>query len=775
MLTPEEEESLRLDREGKEEEDRVRNEEASRVFNRSDQQLHNDYWLAQKALQSGRSDKLAEEQLALAEKSRKEQLAQENEGSSTQRINQQNGGSSKQRIEKSTRDQSTEQAEDSMHRQPVPQIGRSTRHRSRQQTEDSMHRQPQIEGSTRDQSGRQLEDLMGLQPAPQIGRSTRDRSNQRSENLMHRQPALQIEESMRGRSNQQSEDSKQPQIGASTRDQSNQQTENSMHRQPALQIEEITRGLSDQQAEDSMYQQPAPQTEESTSDQSNQQTEDSNQLKIGNSTEDQSIEQKKGSTQQNGKESEGVVDDQFVSEAEDDLPMERSKYRKTDESTVEKKFEQGGTSMKNQSVQTDDLMKASTDVIIDYGEPWVGSAEELSRIFVVAVGKPMHVDSAHATLQSAQVRYGELKRKYPAFGEILSRPLHAGNTVIIDHMQEKASKVAKEILAKGPFYEVPEPKEMTFEKAPAHWADRVDETLLNVDPPKKKRKLKRKAPVARKPVLESDGDDDEEDEEPTKVIKKAPARASRAKSKNKGVKKPAAASKKTPAKRSRAKAPVKKRKALENDDEDDEDFEDVEVDAPEKANARPRRARSSAKNLVVINSDDEDQESEPEAGPVKKSVTAKKTRPAAGQRSTKGKKKPGTDLPDNVQDLLRGNGTVLSGKIIVISGTPPTLGRKVAEDLVRQYGGKVARIISEKANHVVLGDNPAEKQLEQIGHLSKETIDEVEFIAMLEELLESSTSGVGGKRPADDDDDDDDDEADKEEQPPKKRLRRGNN
>ncbi|CAD6447303.1 2661ec8b-68b7-4727-9144-0d85aaac00a5 [Sclerotinia trifoliorum] len=41
------------------------------------QRLHNDYCLAQKALQFGKSDKLAEEQLALTKKSRRKQLAPE--------------------------------------------------------------------------------------------------------------------------------------------------------------------------------------------------------------------------------------------------------------------------------------------------------------------------------------------------------------------------------------------------------------------------------------------------------------------------------------------------------------------------------------------------------------------------------------------------------------------------------------------------------------------------------------------------------------------------
>jgi NAD-dependent DNA ligase len=138
-----------------------------------------------------------------------------------------------------------------------------------------------------------------------------------------------------------------------------------------------------------------------------------------------------------------------------------------------------------------------------------------------------------------------------------------------------------------------------------------------------------------------------------------------------------------------------------------------------------------------------------EAEAPKANTAAKKTKTPAEQRAVnaeKPEKAVDSDLPDNIKKLLAGNGDALSGLTIVVTGVPPTLGRKNAEKLVTGYGGKLTKSLSKNTNYVVVGNDAGPKKLEQIEDLGIETWDEDALI----EILEKGGVGSGAKRVAED-------------------------
>ena len=72
----------------------------------------------------------------------------------------------------------------------------------------------------------------------------------------------------------------------------------------------------------------------------------------------------------------------------------------------------------------------------------------------------------------------------------------------------------------------------------------------------------------------------------------------------------------------------------------------------------------------------------------------------------------------------------LSGKTVVITGTFESLGRKEAQDRVKQLGGKPTGSVSRKTDLVVYGDSPGSK-LEKARQLGVKTIDEKEFLKLI--------------------------------------------
>lgn len=131
----------------------------------------------------------------------------------------------------------------------------------------------------------------------------------------------------------------------------------------------------------------------------------------------------------------------------------------------------------------------------------------------------------------------------------------------------------------------------------------------------------------------------------------------------------------------------------------------------------------------------------------KANAAPKKTKTPAEQRAAnaeKPDKATDADLPDNIKKLLAGTGDALSGCTVVVTGVPPTLGRKNAEKLVTSYGGKLTKSLSKNTNYVVVGNDAGPKKLEQIEGLGIETLDEDALIGM----LEKSGGGGGTKRGA---------------------------
>ena len=95
-----------------------------------------------------------------------------------------------------------------------------------------------------------------------------------------------------------------------------------------------------------------------------------------------------------------------------------------------------------------------------------------------------------------------------------------------------------------------------------------------------------------------------------------------------------------------------------------------------------------------------------------------------------------------ILDRLRQNGvnmdaaesetieSVISGKTLVVTGTLPTLGRKEAQALIEQYGGKVSGSVSKKTDYVLAGEAAGSK-LTKAQELGITVISEDELKAML--------------------------------------------
>ncbi|KAJ5052041.1 uncharacterized protein L3040_001801 [Drepanopeziza brunnea f. sp. 'multigermtubi'] len=130
-----------------------------------------------------------------------------------------------------------------------------------------------------------------------------------------------------------------------------------------------------------------------------------------------------------------------------------------------------------------------------------------------------------------------------------------------------------------------------------------------------------------------------------------------------------------------------------------------------------------------------------------KVVAPKKTKTPVEQRAANSKKPKSSvhesELPSNYKALLGGVGRALEGLSIYVTGVPPTLGRKNAEKLVVNYGGKVASSLSKKTSYVVVGNDAGPVKLEKIESLGITTIDEDGLVKLIE--------GGGTKRASNDD------------------------
>lgn len=77
-----------------------------------------------------------------------------------------------------------------------------------------------------------------------------------------------------------------------------------------------------------------------------------------------------------------------------------------------------------------------------------------------------------------------------------------------------------------------------------------------------------------------------------------------------------------------------------------------------------------------------------------------------------------------------GETDLLAGKIFVVTGTLPTLGRKEAQDLIEKNGGKATGSVSKKTDYVLSGENPGSK-ITKAQELGIPVITETEFLGMI--------------------------------------------
>ena len=121
----------------------------------------------------------------------------------------------------------------------------------------------------------------------------------------------------------------------------------------------------------------------------------------------------------------------------------------------------------------------------------------------------------------------------------------------------------------------------------------------------------------------------------------------------------------------------------------------VKADAP--ANSKGSKKRNGIKN-----------EEEDDA-----KLPAKNTKTAAQQRADNANKvgKPANvDLPKNVKSLWERGGKVFEGQTVVVTGVPPTLGRKNTEKLVEAFGAHLGKSLSKKTGYVVIGNEAGPKK-----------------------------------------------------------------
>ncbi|TVY86349.1 Replication factor C subunit, partial [Lachnellula willkommii] len=188
----------------------------------------------------------------------------------------------------------------------------------------------------------------------------------------------------------------------------------------------------------------------------------------------------------------------------------------------------------------------------------------------------------------------------------------------------------------------------------------------------------------------------------------------------------------------------------------------VQVDEKKPAPAVKSKSKAKAKAKAPKSDDDEaEDEDEPPKPKTKPAAEQRAANSAKGAKGTKSKSAD-EDLPENVQHLLANPSTALSGFIVVVTGVPPTIGRKTAEKLVETHGGKLGKSITGKTNYVVLGNDAGPKKLEQIEQHNIDTLDEDGLIELLEgrlmlqygqwDFANNPIGGGGSKRSAEDDD-----------------------
>lgn len=103
----------------------------------------------------------------------------------------------------------------------------------------------------------------------------------------------------------------------------------------------------------------------------------------------------------------------------------------------------------------------------------------------------------------------------------------------------------------------------------------------------------------------------------------------------------------------------------------------------------------------------------------KKSKSAPNKAPAKSKTGSKAGSSSDNEILQKANKLLESSGKIFEGKSIVIIGVLPNIPGKIAENLVKAYGGKLVKKgrISGSIAFVVLGDQAGSHKLDQIvGH-----------------------------------------------------------
>lgn len=88
-------------------------------------------------------------------------------------------------------------------------------------------------------------------------------------------------------------------------------------------------------------------------------------------------------------------------------------------------------------------------------------------------------------------------------------------------------------------------------------------------------------------------------------------------------------------------------------------------------------------------------------------------------------------LEPGSKEIPEGKENCLTGLTFVFTGILQSLERNQAQDLVKQYGGKVTTAPSKNTSYVVLGEQAGPKKIEKIGKLGIKTIDEDGLLKMI--------------------------------------------
>eukprot|EP00172_Hildenbrandia_rubra_P001471 Plantae.Rhodophyta-Hildenbrandia_rubra.ctg20246.p1 GENE.Plantae.Rhodophyta-Hildenbrandia_rubra.ctg20246~~Plantae.Rhodophyta-Hildenbrandia_rubra.ctg20246.p1 ORF type:complete len:725 (+),score=119.67 Plantae.Rhodophyta-Hildenbrandia_rubra.ctg20246:1578-3752(+) len=84
-----------------------------------------------------------------------------------------------------------------------------------------------------------------------------------------------------------------------------------------------------------------------------------------------------------------------------------------------------------------------------------------------------------------------------------------------------------------------------------------------------------------------------------------------------------------------------------------------------------------------------------------------------------------------MKPLPKGAENCLAGKTFVITGVLDSLEREDAQDLIKEYGGRVVSGVSKKVTHAVVGTDAGEKKLAKIEQNNTPIIDEDELFKMI--------------------------------------------